>query len=665
MGYYEHKTKEELLEIVEKLEEKVERLSSELDSLRKGRFRERYSTRILDALPDMLTVFDHNANIVELASSPTTNHVEGTTADSIINSNVKDIVPEEAYESVRQNMDKVIRTGKSSIAEHSLTLDGVLHHYENRIFPLDDQYLLCMCRDVSQETEMARTNEVQRSEIVRLNSLMNDILNNIPVYLFVKDTGNDFRYLYWNKAFAEYSGISVERAVGRTDAEIFPDKKDAERLRQDDLKAMELGRIEYLETYTTMSGEVRTVTTMKTVVPSGGRYPYIIGVSWDVTETKKTEKELIAARIKAEEADRMKSSFLANMSHEIRTPLNAIIGFSNILAAAEEEQEKQEYINIIESNNTLLLQLISDILDLSKIEAGTLEFSYCNIELNDIISEIESVTRYRTESNGIQLIVQKGLPSCLIRTEKNRLMQVLNNLLNNASKFTSQGSITFGYKLCDKELYFYVKDTGCGIPADKVNSIFGRFVKLNSFVQGTGLGLSICQTIVEHMGGRIGVESEEGKGSTFWFTIPYQPAAAENKKEEEHQLISVQKDKLTILIAEDNESNYRLFQSILKREYNLVHAWDGKEAVNLYKLHTPQIILMDINMPVMDGYEATREIRKLSLDVPIIAVTAFAYASDEQRAMENGFDGYMAKPISAPQLRQQIAAILQKRIILL
>lgn len=326
---------------------------------------------------------------------------------------------------------------------------------------------------------------------------------------------------------------------------------------------------------------------------------------------------------------------------------------------------KQEYINIIESNNTLLLQLISDILDLSKIEAGTLDFSYSNVELNDILSEIESVVRYRTETSGVQLIAHKGLPSCPIKTEKNRLMQVLNNLLNNASKFTSQGSITFGYELCGRELYFYIKDTGCGIPADKVNSIFGRFVKLNSFVQGTGLGLSICQTIVEHMGGRIGVESEEGKGSTFWFTIPYQPADADNKKEDKHQPISVQKDKLTILVAEDNESNYRLFQSILKREYNLVHAWDGKEAVNLYKLHNPQIILMDINMPVMDGYEATREIRKLSLDVPIIAVTAFAYASDEQRVMENGFDGYMAKPISAPQLRQQIAAILQKRIILL
>lgn len=391
----------------------------------------------------------------------------------------------------------------------------------------------------------------------------------------------------------------------------------------------------------------------------------LVGSSLVITERKKMEEELLSAKDRAEESNRLKSAFLANMSHEIRTPLNAIIGFSNILASAEEEQEKQEYISIIESNNTLLLQLISDILDLSKIEAGTLEFSYSNVELNDIINEIESVIRYRTESNGVRLIAEKPLPTCCIHTEKNRLMQVLNNLLNNATKFTSTGSITFGYELRGKELYFHVTDTGCGIPADKVDAVFGRFVKLNSFVQGTGLGLSICQTIIEHMGGHIGVESEEGKGSTFWFTIPYEPARAETKKEEDHQPISVQKDKLKILIAEDNESNYRLFQSILRKDYNLVHAWDGREAVELYKAHRPQIILMDINMPVMDGYEATQEIRKLSSDVPIIAITAFAYASDEQRVMENGFDGYMAKPINAPQLKQQIAAILQKRIILL
>lgn len=391
----------------------------------------------------------------------------------------------------------------------------------------------------------------------------------------------------------------------------------------------------------------------------------LVGSSLVITDRKRMEEELMSAKDRAEESNRLKSAFLANMSHEIRTPLNAIIGFSNILASTEEEQEKQEYINIIESNNTLLLQLISDILDLSKIEAGTLEFSYSNIDLNDMIKEVENITKCRMEGSGVQLIAETPLSSCFIRTEKNRLMQVINNFLTNAIKFTQKGSITFGYEIRDKMLYFHVTDTGCGIPANKKDSIFGRFVKLNSFAQGTGLGLSICRTIIEHMNGTIGVESEEGKGSTFWFTIPYQPARLSEKKAEEFQPITVQKDKLTILIAEDNESNYRLFQSILRKEYSLIHAWDGQEAIEKFKEHRPQIILMDINMPRMDGYEATKEIRKLSADVPIIAITAFAYASDEQRVLENGFDGYMSKPINAPLLKQQIASILQKRIIFL
>ena len=378
------------------------------------------------------------------------------------------------------------------------------------------------------------------------------------------------------------------------------------------------------------------------------------------------EQELVNAKNRAEESNRLKSAFLANMSHEIRTPLNAIVGFSGILASTQEEEEKQEYVSIIESNNTLLLQLISDILDLSKIEAGTLDFHYSNVKINDLMSDLESSCQLKLKSDKVKLEFIAPPEPCCAHIEKNRLSQLIINLITNAIKFTEQGSIRFGYKRQNDELYFYVTDTGCGIPQDKQDSIFGRFVKLNSFAQGTGLGLSICRTLVDNMGGKIGVESEIGKGSTFWFTLPYQQAEiVEKAPEKEIQAISIEKDKLVILIAEDNESNYKLFESILKYDYHLIHAWDGMEAINLFKEHNPQIVLMDINMPVMDGYEATKEIRKYSAKVPIIAITAFAFASDEQRVMESGFDGYMPKPINARLLKAQLTDIMQKRIILL
>ena len=245
----------------------------------------------------------------------------------------------------------------------------------------------------------------------------------------------------------------------------------------------------------------------------------IIGINYDITELKETEAELIQARDKAEMMDRLKSAFLANMSHEIRTPLNAIVGFSDLLVETEELAERQEYIKIVRENNELLLQLISDILDLSKIEAGTFEFTNGDVDVNLLCEDIVRAMGMKAKEE-VELVFDDHLPVCHVISDRNRIHQVISNFVNNAMKFTSEGSIHVGYKLKDGELEFYVEDTGIGIEKEQLPHIFERFVKLNSFVHGTGLGLSICQSIVEQLGGRIDVDSEKGKGSRFWFTIP-------------------------------------------------------------------------------------------------------------------------------------------------
>lgn len=379
-------------------------------------------------------------------------------------------------------------------------------------------------------------------------------------------------------------------------------------------------------------------------------------------QQKIVESELRVAKEKAEESDHLKSAFLANMSHEIRTPLNAIVGFSGLLAMAENYEERDEYINIINNNNELLLQLINDILDLSKIEANTLEFVYSDIDINQLLCDIEQTSRLKA-AEGVQVSFVEKLPHCIIRTDKNRLSQVVTNFINNAIKFTKEGSIYFGYKHKENNLYFYVSDTGCGIDKDVKDSVFQRFVKLDSFAQGTGLGLSICQMIVHKLGGEIGVDSELGQGSTFWFTLPdtvieesHVSVTETNKTEVSTESLTDNKT-ATLLIAEDNESNYTLIKAILK-DYNLLHAWNGQEAIDLYRKYHPDMILMDLKMPIMDGYQATHEIRKDNTIIPIIAVTAFAFAEDEQRVSQSGFNGYVAKPIKPNDLKKKIVDLL-------
>ena len=385
----------------------------------------------------------------------------------------------------------------------------------------------------------------------------------------------------------------------------------------------------------------------------------------DITRLKKVQEELEAARRVAEVAGEQKTAFLANMSHEIRTPLNEIVGFAGLLSNAS-ESERNSYVEIIKGNTNMLLQLVNDILDMSKIEAGTLEFIYSDTDVNQIMRELEGIFRLRLEEadSPVRIVFEPCLPVCFIHTEKNRVSQVLSNFLSNAFKYTKEGSITLGYKVREDDIYFYVQDTGAGIPAGKVDKVFERFMKLDAKKQGTGLGLSISRTIIKKLGGEIGVFSEYGKGSTFWFTLPVKPfdfLPLQQRTEDVSETVEFNETEYdagavrrTILIAEDMDDNYLLYKIYLEKHYDLIRATNGEEAVSKYLECNPDIILMDIGMPVVDGYQATDAIRQLSSDIPIVAVTAFAYDEDRRKVMSRGFNGYLSKPLNKDELLKML-----------
>lgn len=385
----------------------------------------------------------------------------------------------------------------------------------------------------------------------------------------------------------------------------------------------------------------------------------------DITRLKEVQEELEAARRVAEVAGEQKTAFLANMSHEIRTPLNAIVGFAGLLSNAS-ESERNSYVEIIKGNTNMLLQLVNDILDMSKIEAGTLEFIYSDTDVNQIMRELEGIFRLRLEEadSPVRIVFEPCLPVCFIHIEKNRVSQVLSNFLSNAFKYTKEGSITLGYKVREDDIYFYVQDTGAGIPAGKVDKVFERFMKLDAKKQGTGLGLSISRTIIKKLGGEIGVFSEYGKGSTFWFTLPVKPfdfLPLQQRTEDVSETVEFNETEYdagavrrTILIAEDMDDNYLLYKIYLEKHYDLIRATNGEEAVSKYLECNPDIILMDIGMPVVDGYQATDAIRQLSSDIPIVAVTAFAYDEDRRKVMSRGFNGYLSKSLNKDELLKML-----------
>jgi PAS domain S-box-containing protein len=407
--------------------------------------------------------------------------------------------------------------------------------------------------------------------------------------------------------------------------------------------------------------------TISPICNQNGLITNFLAIKEDITDRKNLTRELILAKEKAEESDRLKSAFLANISHEIRTPMNGILGFSELLKNPQLLPEaKNRYIQIIEQSGNRMLSIITDIVDISKIESGQMNLESNKINVNHLLSELAVLFTPEAQAKELRLSFTTALPNekSFIQTDRNKLTQVLTNLIKNSLKFTKDGSINFGYELVDDYLEFYVKDTGVGIPADQTEIIFEQFrqgsISLTRAYEGAGLGLSISKAFVEMLGGTIWVETKLGQGSVFYFRIPYSKQSHNPVHFEEGKENTPTSNVITILIAEDDVNSLMFLRTLLELDgLKILEAANGQEAVESVKDH-PEIslVLIDMKMPIMNGFEATRLIKQIRPKLPVIAQTAYAFAKDQDEALQAGCDDYISKPIKKQALMDKIHKLL-------
>ena len=463
--------------------------------------------KVIFSVPDMIFIVDSNCKIRRVLNCDP--EKLSVPVDAIIGLHIYDAVDKNCSEEITAAIQQALDSDEVQEVEYTISFKDSVQYFEGRFKRIQEGLVACFERNIT----LRKTSEEEISRMQRINQLILDNTNSGLVYVnpdYIVQWENVGRYTDHALASKYKTGCCCyESVMGRT--EPCEECVVREALRSRGVEQMEL----------VFDGELCVGITGTPVFNDNGDPQGVVLKFDDMTARRKAAEELRRAKEAAETSDKLKSIFISNMSHEIRTPLNAIVGFSDLLTQTDDPQDKAEFVSVIRRNNELLLQLINDILDLSKIEADMLEFTYSHIDICDLFKDLEVSWSFRADAtSNIKLTFLPPAERCVVYTEKNRIQQVLINLMNNAFKFTTEGEIRVGFEQLETGMRFFVSDTGKGIPADKQEEIFNRFVKLDNFVSGTGLGLSICQTILNKLDGEIGVDSTEGVGSTFWFTLP-------------------------------------------------------------------------------------------------------------------------------------------------
>lgn len=577
-----------------------------------------------------------------------------------INGNIYDIMNEAQLARIEKTDKEVFSTGKPYFGVERIELkDGRSYDVLVRksvIYDGNKRMLLNVRWDQSMQNDLQRRAKVLSLSMQAMNAytwFYDPEKNRVSFGEGFERMGRDAQRLNTREKFAAY--------IHPDERQLFIDTQ-VEQLKKDSAEWVVEYRIDLEHTGNYEWWETRGL--IETTVIDDIPHKFMLGMSVSIDSHKQTELELREAKKQAEQSDKLKSAFLANMSHEIRTPLNAIVGFSDLLMNTEGQEEREDYMRIINNNNELLLKLIGDILDLSKLESGSVELKYEEFDLSDYFDDMSTSMRQRVTKPDVQLIMHNPYRECIVKLDRNRIAQILTNYVTNAIKYTPKGNIEMGYESVTNGIRFYVKDSGIGIAEEKKNKVFHRFEKLDEFAQGTGLGLSICKAIAESMGGSVGFKSTFGEGSLFWAILPCTPHISSDDEprtvhpdlNEERQVgtgtpeIEVVAGHKTIIVAEDIACNYLLISALLKEDYHLIHASNGQEAIEMVRMHAADVVLMDMKMPIMDGLTATKEIRKFNTTLPIIALTAYAFDSDRQKALEAGCNDCLTKPIDKNKL---------------